>query len=125
MKYLLLLVLTIAGCCAMAQEKIGSTFGGSRVDRGFSVKKTSDDHIVCVGMSQSSSPSMNIYVVKTDLDGKLVWEKSFGNERNELGWHMEEADAGANYLICGFTLPSSGKGEAAILMKITKDGEAL
>ncbi len=50
-------------------------FGGGNNDNGESIILTSDDHLVIVGKSEVNFGDNDIYVIKTDLDGNLVWEQ--------------------------------------------------
>jgi hypothetical protein len=57
------------------------TFGGDRRDEGFSVQETPDGGAVAVGTTESlGEGAVNVYVVRTDAAGNLLWEKAL------FGW---------------------------------------
>lgn len=65
-------------------------FGGSQIDEAFSVTKTSDNHFLVVGNSRSSdnnvsvnNGSSDIWVIKIDENGTLIWERNFGGSSFE------------------------------------------
>lgn len=52
------------------------TFGGSDDDRGKSVQQTSDGGYIIVGSTKSyGAGGSDIYLIKTDANGYLLWEK--------------------------------------------------
>lgn len=105
-----------------AQQNKGITFGGEKIDRAFSIQRTIDNHLLIIGASSSFSSSMDVYVIKADTLGNIIWERNFGDTREELGWNCIEMDNGERYLLTGFTLPFGGHGETTVMMKITRDG---
>ncbi|OHD23362.1 MAG: hypothetical protein A2064_09025 [Spirochaetes bacterium GWB1_66_5] len=55
------------------------TFGGANADEGYAVRNTSDGGFIIAGYTQASFASDdNAWLVKTDANGNLVWEKVFG-----------------------------------------------
>jgi hypothetical protein len=55
------------------------TFGGTEVDRFFSVDLAKDGSILLAGLTYSSGAGdRDAYLVKTDESGNIEWEKTFG-----------------------------------------------
>lgn len=116
-----LLIAVYASSQAMAQP-LGTTYGGLKEDQGIVVKKTSDGNLLTIGFSSSFSESSDIYLIKTNLQGKLIWEKTYGGNGDDYGWDMEELEGEKAYLITGFS-DSYGSGDTdIILLKVTTDG---
>ncbi|MBK7377894.1 MAG: PQQ-like beta-propeller repeat protein [Ignavibacteriales bacterium] len=55
------------------------TFGGVNDDYGWSVDKTSDGGFVIAGEKDGWPIDADIWIIKTDSSGNIVWEKSYGN----------------------------------------------
>jgi hypothetical protein len=51
--------------------------------------------------------SYDIWVVKTDLDGNLLWQKNFGGSSIEIGYSITETKDG-NFVLAGDTRSSDG-----------------
>jgi hypothetical protein len=77
------------------------TYGGKRGDGAHEAKETSDGGYVIVGWTGSSGSGGNdVYLVKTDVEGNPLWEKTYGKKGNEEGFSVEEAPDGG-YLLVG------------------------
>jgi len=68
-------------------------FGGTRDDLGYSVVETSDGGLVVTGGTSSFGNGYQVYLLKTDSTGNLLWERNFGNTNNDYGYSvLEKAD---------------------------------
>lgn len=112
-------------------------FGGSSNDRIYKVLRTHDDNFLLVGSSESNdfdikntNGSYDVWVVKINNDGSLLWEKSFGGSGIDDGYSAVKTDDG-NYLIAGTTISNDGlvsnpKGNADVwVLKINDNGDLL
>lgn len=72
------------------------TFGGSLDDRAMSVMETFDGGFFIAGESNSyGAGGADIYLVKTDGSGNLLWQKTYGGPADELiGWANRTKDGG-------------------------------
>lgn len=75
-------VLKLSSSGNMLWEK---SFGGSEIDRARDVALTSDGNFLITGDSRSSNNDLtnnygvsDIWIIKIDPNGELIWEKSFG-----------------------------------------------
>jgi hypothetical protein len=129
MKHLFLKVIAVIlmlPVSIFAQQKTGVAFGGSKNDRGVHTIKTSDNSLLTVGVTDIPSKGEDVFVVKTDLAGNKVWEKSFGGNKDDAGWDILETDGGKNYLISGWSDSYSEEGdEDILLLKISKQGNLI
>ncbi len=92
-------------------------YGGSISDYMASVKPTPDKGFVMVGYIESNDSLINgsnhgssdIWVVKTDSDGKVQWSKALGGNDAELATDIQLTKDGG-YIIAGSTesFPASG-----------------
>lgn len=88
------------------------TFGGfvsSSGDGGWSVEQTMDGGYIAAGYTQSSgSGRKDLWLVKTDALGNMVWEKSFGGAEDDVGMSVLQSRDGG-YIVVGRTA-SFGQG---------------
>lgn len=92
-------------------------FGGSSLDYGYGVVQTRDNGFVAVGVTLSfGAGSYDVYAVKTDSDGNLEWERTYGGIEEEFGYDVKETpDNGL--VIVGFTDTFSvGSAEYAVYL---------
>jgi hypothetical protein len=97
----------------------GPGFGG-----GQSVQQTSDGGFITTGaMTTDMSVPSDRYVLKTDAQGSVLWQKTYGGTGRDLGWSVQQtADYG--YIIAGCfdcdTVPKSFS-----LLKIDSSGNTV
>jgi hypothetical protein len=54
------------------------TYGGPYADVGQCVRQTTDGGYIIAGASESSQTYYDVYLIKTDPEGALVWEHTYG-----------------------------------------------
>ncbi len=80
-----------------------TTYGGNEIDLANSVIVDSYGNIVIAGKTNSfGAGGYDVYVIKTDQDGNLIWENTFGGAEEDYGVDIVEADDGG-YTIAGVT----------------------
>lgn|GEM_PF-1409383 len=99
-------------------------FGGTSEDMAYSIVEK-DEFIYSFGFSKSfGEPNGDHYLVKTDLRGNLIWEKTYGGTAREEGYRIKKSTDG-NLFLLGVT-ESSGSGETDIhVLKVDIDGHVL
>lgn len=91
------------------------TFGGDRRDRGINLLQTSDGGYAIIGYTSSHDAKQeDVYLVRTDVQGEMLWSMSYGGEGRDNGWDILELGDGG-FLVAGFT-NSFGAGEMDILL---------
>jgi hypothetical protein len=98
------------------------TFGGGKAEYGRSVKQTADGGYIIAGTTHSiGAGSSDIYLIKTDSNGNLEWEKTFGGSGNEYDGSVQQTTDGG-YIVAG-TSYSFGSGKSDVyLIKLCSDG---
>lgn len=77
------------------------TFGDTSQDICFSATKTTNKNYILVGQTSSFGANwIDLYVVKTDSIGNLLWQKKFGGPGIDRGYSVIEASNGG-YIITG------------------------
>ncbi len=101
------------------------TFGGAQGDNGNSVCETSDGGYIIVGYTYAFGAVLSdVYVIKTDSLGTLIWEKTFGGTHDEKGQSVCETSDGG-YIITGFTRSFGAADADVYLIKIDNNGTLL
>lgn len=97
-------------------------FGGSADDQINSAYPVSDGGFILVGETMSfTSSSSDIYAVKLDMGGNLIWSKFYRTAGNQYGKSVVQTED-YGFLICGYTDGSGAGNNDALVMKIDFDG---
>jgi len=102
------------------------TYGGSETDRGLSVLQVPDEGFIIAGYTESfsSNSTSDIYLIKTDINGNLLWEKTYGGTDNDRAQTVQKTSDGC-FIIVGYT-ESFGSGEEDVyLIKTDANGDSL
>lgn len=80
-----------------------AAYGGTTIESGQSVSETADGGFIIAGRTKPTTVSKyDIYVIKINATGDLLWSKSFGTAEDDYGYSIiETADSG--YIIAGGT----------------------
>ncbi|MCX6639617.1 MAG: hypothetical protein NTW14_03925 [bacterium] len=106
---------------ANGNETWHRTFGGSDADFGSSVQHTSDGGYIIAGSTWSfGAGGSDVYLIKTNADGDLVWTRTFGGSNNDIGQCVQQTLDGG-YVITGYT-QSYGIGADLYLVKTDSEG---
>ncbi len=106
------------------------SYGGSKEDIGYAIIETSKAYIA-VGSSNSFSMGgePDIYMVKVDFNGNLIWSFTYGNSFFEEGYDIVEVPNNAGttaYAVTGYKGEGNGIGfDDAFLMKISASGSLI
>lgn len=99
---------------AFGELQWSKNFGGSGVEIGTSIQTISDGYILvgCTGSAGETGISAGFggheyWVLKLDLDGNLVWEKTYGGKRHDAAKSIV-ANGNDEYLIAGNTWSNDG-----------------
>lgn len=83
------------------------SLGGSKVDIGQDIRQTSDGGYIIAGSSQSSDGDLSLnhggfdyWVIKTDSNGNIQWQKSLGGSGHDLSNSIQQTSDGG-YIVAG------------------------
>jgi len=94
------------------------TYGGPGVDLGISLLVTADGSFVIVGITDSyGAGGRDVYLIKTDSLGNLLWETTFGGAENDEGVSIKETFDGG-YIVAGYTKSFGAGSHDLWLLKI-------
>jgi len=92
-------------------EEWSKTFGGSGWDFGSTITKTSDNGFIISGYTASYGAGKDdIWLIKTDLNGVEEWNQTFGGEKDDKCFDVQETSDGG-FILAGNTY-SIGKGSS-------------
>jgi len=97
------------------------TYGGTSIDAAFDMQQTADGGFILVGYTFSFSGSSDIYVIRTDATGEVLWQKTYGGALNDIGHAILQTEDGG-FIICGETESFGVENIDAYLVKIDEDG---
>ena len=121
------LAIIILSVCASAQPDTLWTklYKDGYQAYGNSVKQTEDEGYIFTGSTTHyGNLYSDLYLVKTDANGELIWSKSYGGNFDDLGEEVQQTVDGG-YIIVGVTL-SFGFYEGEIyLIKTDANGDSL
>jgi PKD repeat protein len=80
-----------------------SKFGGIKNDGGYDVKQTQPDggFIICGYTESIGSGNSDAYLVKTNNNGVLQWQKPYGKANFDVGYSVQQTSNG--FIMCGTT----------------------
>lgn len=106
------------------------TYGGSDFDASESVKESSDGGFLIIGNSRSKDKDVSanngendIWIIKTDINGNLLWEKSIGGSKMDFGFDILETVNGDVWAVGetesnDFDIPENKGGKDLVLFKL-------
>lgn len=96
------------------------TFGGfvhSSGDGGWSVDETDDGGFIATGYTQSKGNGRkDLWLIRTDSKGDLLWEKSYGGADDDVGLSVLQSRDGG-FIVAGRTASLGKKGDDIWLLK--------
>ena len=106
-------------------EKLWSkTYGGQKSDRCYSMVQGNNGYYLLGSTNSIGKGDQDAYLIKTDDDGKKLWEKTYGSEKFDMGHDIFETNDG-NLAIIGYSKTNSKGQNDVWVMKIDLNGHIL
>jgi len=101
-------------------------FGNEFADAGYCVQQTTDGGYVITGRTNITydGTDQDVYLIKTDFDGKIEWEQTYGGGRCEYGTSVQQLTDGG-YIIAGHTNSFGNGNYDAYLIRTNPKGQEL
>jgi hypothetical protein len=106
----------------LAIASFSATFGGTGIDRGYSVRQTNDGGYIITGITGPyGGVHEGICLIKTDSAGNQVWFDSLGGIDYDCGRSVQQTSDGG-YIVAGSTYSSGSGGIDVHLVKTDPSG---
>jgi arginine repressor len=101
------------------------TYGGTGNDRASYVLQTSDGGYIVVGDTGSlGADSVDIFLVKTDANGNIIWAKTYGGIVDEYAHSVLQTSDGG-YIVAGETHSFGAGWHDVLLIKTDANGNVI
>ncbi len=100
--------------------------GGEYSDRGYAATNTDDGGYAIAGLTTSygGRDNYDFYLVKTNSEGDVEFERNYGGEHNEIAYDVIQTSDGG-YLLGGSTVTYGHRGRDWWIVRTDEDGEKL
>jgi hypothetical protein len=68
------------------------TYGGNKTDAAYSVVETDDGGFALTGRTDLGAGGIDFWLVRTDADGNMLWNKTYGGSDLDWAWSVVETD---------------------------------
>lgn len=128
MKASLVLIVVFSLACADAlfgQVVFQRTFGGKKTEDAYRVLQTADKGFICAGSTVSfGAGKSDMYVIKTDSIGNLLWAKAYGGTNNDYGHDMDRTKDG-KFFVLGHSSSYTTEYNDICILKIDEAGNLI
>jgi hypothetical protein len=97
------------------------TYGGINWDEAHSVQQTSDGGYIVVGYTYSFGAGSNIFLIKTDANGNIIWAKTYRGISGDEAYSVQQTSDGG-YIVAGRTYSFGAGGSDFFLIKTDANG---
>jgi hypothetical protein len=109
---------------ANGQLQWSKLLGGAKDEMGWSIVQASDGGYLALGTSTSFSAGgdYDLYVVKLDANGNLLWNKTYGGADDEYSGQVIRTSDGGYALVSGVSSPANYSMLYTLVVKIDANG---
>jgi len=101
------------------------SYGGENNDVGYAVAEAPDGGLFLVGRTGSfGAGGMDAWLIRTDVQGEIIWDRTYGSEILDYGTDIISASDGGYYLVGSSELDGTGS-KASWLRRLDEQGEEL
>lgn len=104
-----------------AQMPYQKAIGGLKDDAGYSVKKLNDGSVVVFGVTASYGHAKQMYLFKLNPEGELLWSKTYGGKKPDVGNKLIKAHDGG-FLLMGYSSSFENVRKGVFVVKVDDQG---
>jgi ribosomal protein S11 len=109
----------------MSARSFAKTYGGTYRDYASSVQQTSDGgYIVAGGTTSFGAGLSDVFLVKTDASGNIIWAKTYGGTNSDWAFSVQQTSDGG-YIVAGRTYSFGAGEDDAFLVKTDASGNII
>lgn len=97
------------------------TYGGPESDKAYAIASAPDGCIIAGNTYSYGAGNSDAWIIKIDLNGKLLWDKTFGGKEYDSPSCMSQAQGGG-YLVAGTTFSFGNGNRDFWLFKVSDNG---
>ncbi len=99
-------------------------FGGDKDDVGYSVVEVEDGYVVA-GSTESYGDNLrsDMYLIKVSKSGKLMWERTFGQQQDDVAYDLAKTDDG--FIVVGEISDNRTRHKDIYIVKTDKRGRTV
>lgn len=110
---------------AAGEEVWTRKFGGWGRHHGRSMQRTSDGGYIIVGDTSSypnGPASTDVYLIRTDVGGNVIWEKTHGGDGWDYGMSVQETSDGG-FIVAGYSNSYGDNSHDVYVLKTDAEGD--
>jgi uncharacterized delta-60 repeat protein len=100
-----------------------NTYGGGGYEEFRTIDKTHDGGFIVAGSTNSFSGYDDLWVLKLDANGNIVWQKTYGGVGGTKGAYCIRQTFDGGYIVAGYLDAAGTGGRDAWILKLNSDGE--
>jgi hypothetical protein len=110
---------------ALGELEWSATYGGTDDDWGYDLDLLPDDGAIIVGTTKSAGVGgSDVWLLRVDNDGTLLWEQTFGGIDNDQGYHVDQ-DHDGGFILSAETYSFGAGNNDGWLIKTDQSGALL
>jgi len=108
-----------------AQSTFQKTYGGNAADVAYAFQQLTDGGYIIAGYTESfGEGNRDVYLVRTDSEGTVLWTKTYGNTNTDYAWTIDQTTDGG-FIIGAHTDSFGAGGHDIYLIKTDSEGTVL
>ncbi len=95
-----------------------NTYGGSEDEMALSVLQTDDSGYIVTGFTESfGAGNRDVWLLKTDEDGNIIWDITFGGSEEDLAYSIQQTNDDG-FILAGYTRSYGAGNKDAYLIRL-------